>query len=259
MGSNVSTTAGLSCRMNFDDPAGDLIYRMSHLRIRVLIVRRAGHAGIAVVQKIDGLQAKMLRGAAQLGLPQFRDRVVALQVFGVDGAGFAASCAHQMHMKALAGIQSQRTAHPKRFIIRMSQHGQQRSALNRSRFLPAGGIAFRPKLIQKVLLQTLDRRHCAANSHNRQVAFVETKSQPAAQGLQSGLDAASPNITDAVGHGFSYASRTRGSRRQPPMTLRGARKQAVYSPDAVPGFADRRAGNERSPVMDWAGTPGTGP
>ena len=104
-----------------DHLPGNFLQGMVDERVRVAVVRCAGHAGIAVIQKMHAGKPQGLRGAAQFNLAQLRDRAVASQELFIDHADLSARGTYQVDGMALAGVQGQRPAHAKGFIIRVGQ------------------------------------------------------------------------------------------------------------------------------------------
>jgi hypothetical protein len=106
----------------FDDFPGDFIQRMGDLRIGMLVVGRAGHAGIAVIEEKDVFQAEMLRGAAEFTFAQFSDAVEALHVLRVNFADFAARGADEINVTTFLGVERQCAAHAKGFVVGVGEY-----------------------------------------------------------------------------------------------------------------------------------------
>jgi hypothetical protein len=87
-----------------DHIASHLVHGLSDQGARMEIIGRAGHARVAIIQEKDSRQAKLVGGAAQLGLTELSHRGVAVQDFGGDIAHLTSSGTNEVDFDPLAGI-----------------------------------------------------------------------------------------------------------------------------------------------------------
>ena len=99
-----------------------LVQRLGGKSMGMVVIWRARHTRITVIQEVDAFQSEMNRRAAQLGLAQVGDRGMAFQVIHL--AHLAARRANQVHVRAARGVESQRAAHAEGFVIGVSQNSQ---------------------------------------------------------------------------------------------------------------------------------------
>ncbi len=81
----------------------------------------------AVTQEVDGGEPQVLGCAAELGFAQVGYRGVTHEVFWIYSTCLAAGGAEQHHPVSAPGVERERAAHAKGFVVWMRQHSQQSS------------------------------------------------------------------------------------------------------------------------------------